>query len=112
MIAKQWQLAIDHIEQFAGEVKGDTYSDIVWADVPISESELISKYNEIKRNLIEWQEMIAIRDKLLSETDWTQSRDVLLTNDTEWQDYRQALRDITEAYDPVVEEVVWPTKPV
>ncbi len=34
------------------------------------------------------------RDKLLAESDWTQSRDVTLSNDADWKTYRQALRDL------------------
>ena len=50
------------------------------------------------------------RNKKLAETDWTQSRDVTLTNDAAWQTYRQALRDITDTYSDL-DSVVWPTKP-
>ena len=50
------------------------------------------------------------RNKKLAETDWTQSRDVTLTNDADWQTYRQALRDITDTYSDL-DSVVWPTKP-
>ena len=50
------------------------------------------------------------RDRLLAETDWTQSRDVTLPNDAEWAAYRQALRDLPEnTTDPA--NPVWPTKP-
>ncbi len=35
-----------------------------------------------------------IRDKLLAESDWTQNRDVTLSNDADWKTYRQALRDL------------------
>ena len=52
------------------------------------------------------------RNQFLSESDWTQSRDVFLPNDEEWKKYRQELRDITENL--VVEidmDVKWPTKP-
>ena len=35
-----------------------------------------------------------IRDRLLAESDWTQSRDVVLLNDTTWKQDRQALRDL------------------
>jgi hypothetical protein len=51
-----------------------------------------------------------VRDKKLAETDWTQSRDVTLTNDAAWATYRQALRDITDTYSDL-DSVVWPTKP-
>jgi len=50
------------------------------------------------------------RNQLLTETDWTQSRDVTLSNDTEWAAYRQALRDLpANTEDPA--NPVWPTKP-
>ena len=56
------------------------------------------------------QEVRMIRNAKLAETDWTQSRDVTLTNDAAWQTYRQALRDITDTYSDL-DSVVWPTKP-
>ena len=50
------------------------------------------------------------RNSLLGESDWTQNRDVVLSNDTEWKTYRQALRDLpantTDWTNPP-----WPTKP-
>ena len=52
----------------------------------------------------------AERNRKLAETDWTQSRDVTLTNDAAWTTYRQALRDITDTYSDL-DSVVWPTKP-
>ena len=56
------------------------------------------------------------RNKKLSETDWTQNRDVTLTNDSDWQTYRQALRDLPSTASPKIENghltnVTWPTKP-
>ena len=53
------------------------------------------------------------RNKLLTESDWTQSRDVTLTKDTDWKTYRQSLRDITKDLTTVddVDKVTWPTKP-
>ena len=50
------------------------------------------------------------RDKLLTECDWTQSRDVSLDNDADWVTYRQALRDIT-IQDGFPHNVTWPEKP-
>ena len=50
------------------------------------------------------------RNLKLAETDWTQNRDVTLTNDAAWQTYRQALRDITNTYTSL-DDVVWPEKP-
>ena len=57
-----------------------------------------------------WKNFRTIRNRLLAETDWTQSRDVTLPNDAEWAAYRQALRDLPEnTTDPA--NPVWPTKP-
>lgn len=109
MIAKQWQLAIDYIEQFRGFAEGDTYSDIRWEGDPISEQELINKYNEVKRDLIQWKEMITERNRLLAETDWRFRSDQ--NPSQEWVDYCQALRDITDNFDPFIEDVIWPDKP-
>jgi hypothetical protein len=61
-------------------------------------------------NEITLKELRAVRNTKLAETDWTQSRDVTLTNDDGWATYRQALRDITDTYSDL-DSVVWPTKP-
>ena len=50
------------------------------------------------------------RNQLLTESDWTQSRDVFLSNDEEWKNYRQQLRDLPKNTDPMNPE--WPTKPL
>ena len=59
------------------------------------------------------------RNKLLSESDWTQNRDVTLANDSAWATYRQALRDLPSNSTPTLDSglqldmssVTWPTKP-
>lgn len=53
------------------------------------------------------------RNILLTETDWTQNRDVTLSNDADWKTYRQALRDITktEPVDMALSNITFPTKP-
>ena len=50
------------------------------------------------------------RNSLLSQTDWTQNRDVTLSNDADWKTYRQKLRDITKTY-KTLDTVKWPTAP-
>jgi len=52
------------------------------------------------------------RDRKLAESDWTNVQDSPITGSklTEWQTYRQSLRDITDTYSNI-QEVVWPTKP-
>ena len=51
-----------------------------------------------------------VRNSILAETDWTQNRDVTLSNDADWKTYRQALRDITKDYKSL-DDVTWPEKP-
>ncbi len=50
------------------------------------------------------------RNSLLAESDWTQNRDVVLSNDAEWKTYRQALRDLP-ANTSDWTNPPWPTKP-
>jgi len=61
----------------------------------------------IEQNLIDLRKE---RNRKLAETDWTQNRDVTLSNDADWKTYRQALRDITKDYKSL-EDVKWPEKP-
>ena len=59
------------------------------------------------------QNMVVLRAERnikLAETDWTQGRDVTLTNDAAWQTYRQSLRDITDSATSL-DDVTCPTKP-
>ena len=61
------------------------------------------------------------RDRLLAESDWTQTRDNVRLNDSTWVTYRQELRDITKSAsftpklnaDGSLDEssVTWPLKP-
>ena len=53
------------------------------------------------------------RNNLLLQSDWTQAKDVNLSNADEWTTYRQSLRDITKGLTTIadIEAVTWPTKP-
>jgi len=63
------------------------------------------------RKEIKWSEIRESRNTLLSDSDWTQFQDSPITGSqlTEWQTYRQSLRDVTTQSDPY--NIVWPTKP-
>jgi hypothetical protein len=62
-------------------------------------------------------EIRSFRDMYLGDTDWTQLADVqsrmTAEKNAEWQDYRQALRDMPQTYAATARfsDVVWPTKP-
>ena len=66
-----------------------------------------------------WKEFRDLRNKKLTECDWTQTLDAPLTEEqkTSWKIYRQALRDLTKNItDPKVlvnnsNNLGWPTKP-
>ena len=74
---------------------------------------------------IAMKQLREMRDNLLAESDWTQSRDVTLSNDADWKTYRQALRDlpstassdfinqvITATSAPIdMSSITFPTKP-
>ena len=89
------------------------------SDFVIEENEVV-EYQQVKdktqQEITEetegmWRAIRDRRNELLSETDWTQLPDSPLTNQkqTEWQIYRQALRDITLQTDPF--NINWPIKP-
>lgn len=51
------------------------------------------------------------RNRLLSESDWTQGKDIPDAVSTAWASYRQALRDVPQQAG-FPQNVVWPVKPV
>jgi hypothetical protein len=60
-----------------------------------------------------WFQILAQRNDLLKETDWTQLPDIELTIEqvNEAKIYRQKLRDITKDFTNP-DDVVFPTKPI
>lgn len=69
-----------------------------------------SAFVESQDNIME--SLRAIRNSLLTETDWTQVEDSPLSPEkkAEWKNYRQALRDLTDLDD--LTTIVWPVKPL
>ena len=99
--------------------RGSTYSGLEWLDTTSkkpTEQEIENKIQEIKA--AEPMRVLRIeRNRRLAETDWTQSRDVILENDAEWKTYRQALRDLPATQEPTLDDVgnltniTWPEVP-
>ena len=60
-----------------------------------------------------WATVRAKRNQLLRDSDWTAVTDSALggADQSDWEDYRQALRDIPQTYSADVESVVWPDAP-
>ncbi len=102
---------------------GTEYSNIHWDD----ETQTMPTEDEINAKIAELEaeeparQVREIRDRLLAESDWTQNRDVVLLNDTTWQQYRQDLRDLpaSASFTPKLNSdgnldmssVTWPLKP-
>ena len=84
----------------SGSVYVQTYN------ITDADEETINKRREIK-----WSEVRSNRDSLLSECDWTQFNDSPISGSTltDWQTYRQSLRDITNQSTPY--DITWPNKP-
>tara|TARA_Y100001973_G_C5151826_1_gene308546 strand:- start:126 stop:452 length:327 start_codon:yes stop_codon:yes gene_type:complete len=72
-----------------------------------TDSMILTAYNSQR-----WEEVRVERSKLLTDSDWTQGADSPLSTSkkTEWQTYRQSLRDLpTTGTDP--DSITWPTPP-
>lgn len=59
---------------------------------------------------VDTRPIIQRRNKLLSQSDWTQMPDVTLENKASWAAYRQALRDLP-AQPGFPQSLVWPVSP-
>lgn len=69
----------------------------------------------VQQNISVWDSARNIRNSMLAECDWTQLSDAPLTDakKIQWQDYRQALRDLpsTQADVSSIDEIVFPNAP-
>ena len=98
---------------------------IIWNDTETSrptDEEINDKIAEL-RDAEPMRLLREERNQKLSETDWTQYRDVSLSNDSDWQTYRQSLRDLPQNFSPIIdiitedgypivkEQTDWPEKP-
>ena len=101
-------------------IRGNNYDGLEWdsSDPKPTESEVTAKIKEL--NDAEPMRLLRVeRDRLLTACDWTQSRDLILSNDGAWKTYRQALRDLPASASPTLDSdgnlkmssVTWPTKP-
>ena len=100
---------------------GETYSGITWLDssqTKPTESEVNAEITRLT-NAEPMRLLRVERDAKLASCDWTQSRDITLSNDVAWKTYRQALRDLPASANPTVDSdgnlnassITWPTKP-
>ena len=100
---------------FSGSVKysaDNTYDSIkiLSGQTKPSYEEFKDVYDRVVNFIVPFEQLRAKRNKLLMDTDWTQTIDVTLENDEEWIKYRQALRDLpAQVEDP--KNFTWPEPP-
>jgi len=95
------------------EIEYSTYIDAL-NQQSLGNKQIIFENNTIK--VVEymldltWGNIRLLRNKKLSRSDWTQSKDVPDNISSQWAVYRQALRDIPQIQtDP--NNIIWPTPP-
>ena len=99
---------------------GTDYSGLQWLDsgTAPTESEIDAEVTRLN-NAEPMKLLREIRDIRLTACDWTQSRDLTLSNDDAWKTYRQALRDLPASASPKLDadgnldmsSVTFPTEP-
>lgn len=73
-------------------------------------SEIEEYHNNVFKPNLVLAKLKKKRNIKLGLSDWTQTNDIIMENETEWKEYRQALRDLpSTTEDP--ENPVWPEPP-
>lgn len=113
-ILEKW--GVYKVEQRESGFDDDYTKDVVEIQPTLSGSVYIQsyqvteadEYTVTKRKEIKWQEIREQRNSLLQQSDWTQFADSPITGSklTEWQTYRQSLRDVTNQENPF--QISWP----
>jgi len=98
---------------FSGETVEEIYDSLYIGerDKPPKEEfllKVVEKQNEYFMELLREK-----RTKLLTECDWTQMPDVVVSNQEEWKTYRQVLRDLPSNVEITSDDFsnVFPEKP-
>ena len=99
---------------------GDEYSGLKWLDSGTAPTESEIDAEVTRLNNAEPMRLLRLeRNTRLTACDWTQSRDLTLSNDADWKTYRQALRDLPASASPKLDadgnldmsSVTFPTEP-
>jgi hypothetical protein len=91
-------------QELSPQLSGSVYVQ-TWNITDASEEEINTRIDE------KWGEVRETRNLLLQQSDWTQFQDspIIGSKLTEWQTYRQQLREITSQTNPF--NLSWPTRP-
>ena len=111
MITKAFQNLVGN--DVALELHGDTYEDVVWLDERAKPSKSVwqAEFDTLVAT-IPLNEVRAVRNRLLAETDWvvTMHKELGTNIPSAMKTYRAALRDITDSATSL-DDVTWPEKP-
>ena len=102
-------------------MNAEDYDQLIWHSDDITKPTL-SQINAKITELEAAEPMRLLRkerDRLLTETDWTQGYDVPVGIKTNYTSYRQELRDLPSKFKPIIDtssptgisSVTWPTAP-
>ena len=86
------------------------------SDFGVTWSQIKNKQTELD-DAAPMAELRKQRNMRLENSDWTQNRDVKLSNDSAWKTYRQSLRDLPSSAVPAFDSngflsnVTWPDEP-
>lgn len=118
VILENW--GVYKVEQKLSGFEDDYTKDVLEVEPTLSGSVYVQTYEVTdadeftvnKRKEVKWNEIRDTRNNLLKESDWTQFVDSPISGSklTEWQTYRQSLRDITNQENPF--EITWPELPI
>ena len=114
--------AIDALRPNSGyTLRGNVYSGLEWdsnnTQTKPTEEELNAKMTTLRTTEKPMELLRKERDRLLKETDWRASSDLIMSE--EWKIYRQRLRDLPAGNSPDLDSagrldktsVNWPTPP-
>jgi len=90
----------------------DECSGLTWLDDNINKptKAQIDSWRANAEEAYKWEDVRAERDKKLASSDHVMLADFPLEDKSDWEAYRQALRDIPEDFDNA-EDVEWPEQP-
>jgi hypothetical protein len=96
-------------------IDGDDYSKLRWSNNNSEPKPTLEQIEAVRAEAevsIGWKRIRNERQKLLTNSDWTQLNNAPLTSErvSAWATYRQELRDIPQEFDDP-DFVIWPNQP-
>ena len=110
---------VEYYSNYSWGMTGPNYSDIVWKSNP-EDMPSIEELEEKRVILQQLEPLRFLREKrniLLIETDWRMVKDYKGIDQSDWESYRQALRDLPATADPQLDDdgnltnITWPEVP-